>query len=551
MRIDSKNSKSGWLQILVLCIFCLSCHTTAFDNKLRLKCSQVGPTRPNYPHLVNKSNSLLLAENSISTSSPVPQKQSSIAKINSLMLLFYGTLGSVMPYIPLYYRSIGISDSQIGILGAITPAVTFLVSPLWGAFADQTGWHKNIMLLTFIGSILVRCGFLAVSSNVYLLSLIVAGTAILYAPVKPLLDSAVLSMLADKKGYGKSRLFGQLGFGLGSFLVSPLLATNIRSLFFIQALLAIPTALLMASFRPKQQSARKEGVKIGEVLNLTLRDTRVLLFFLVVFSIGVSSGVIENFAYVRIAEVSVGRSDRLGVCRLVSSLCGGPMFWLSGYIVEKLGINGVLTCSLLSYVIRFSIYASMKNAWHALPAEALRGVTFALFWSGSTTYVYEIAPKALTATMLGILNGMYGGLGQSLGALLGGFIVKRFGIGPAFLRCAGAESIILGLFLLYQWRLKSKPPKTKDINNQDIISPPSLTLAESANLSVTVKNESNATHQELPILESRPDSDSINFEEERTNEETIENVQKGESQSEEEPALSSTAWSLNSEKPED
>ena len=30
-------------------------------------------------------------------------------------------------------------DAQIGILGAITPAVTFIVSPLWGALADSTG----------------------------------------------------------------------------------------------------------------------------------------------------------------------------------------------------------------------------------------------------------------------------------------------------------------------------------------------------------------------------------------------------------------------------
>ena len=63
----------------------------------------------------------------------------SLVKINALMFLFYCTLGSAHPFIPMFYRRLGISDSLIGLLGAITPAVTFFVSPIWGAFADQTG----------------------------------------------------------------------------------------------------------------------------------------------------------------------------------------------------------------------------------------------------------------------------------------------------------------------------------------------------------------------------------------------------------------------------
>jgi hypothetical protein len=39
----------------------------------------------------------------------------------------------------LLFITIMILDTSIGILGAINPAVTFIVSPLWGAFADSTG----------------------------------------------------------------------------------------------------------------------------------------------------------------------------------------------------------------------------------------------------------------------------------------------------------------------------------------------------------------------------------------------------------------------------
>ena len=41
------------------------------------------------------------------------RRPSSIAKINSLMFFFYATLGSVMPFIPVYYKQIGISGIYI------------------------------------------------------------------------------------------------------------------------------------------------------------------------------------------------------------------------------------------------------------------------------------------------------------------------------------------------------------------------------------------------------------------------------------------------------
>lgn len=294
--------------------------------------------------------------------------------------------------------------SLIGVLGAITPAVTFLVSPLWGALADTTGWHKEILLLTFVGSIITRSALVLCKGEVLSLSLVVALSAVLNAPVKPLLDSAVMSLLTDKAAYGKSRLFGQVGMGLGSFLVAPLLQRSHKLLFVAQAALALPTALLMMRFQPQREALKKEkGVPLMTALRSTLRDSKVLVFFLLVFLIGVSSGIIENFAYVRLhalQEGVQGGGEVLGMLRLCSSLAGGPMFWVSGRVVELLGVQGVLNLSLLSYVLRFVTYATVTSAWMALPAELLRGVSFALFWAGATYHVYSIAPRGLTATMV-------------------------------------------------------------------------------------------------------------------------------------------------------
>lgn len=162
------------------------------------------------------------------------------------------------------------------------------------------------MLLTFSGSVLVRSALALAtkSTSIVWLYVIVACSAVLNAPVKPLMDSAVMSMLSDKSDYGRSRLYGQIGFGLGSYVVGPLISKDIKLIFLMQLLFAVPTSVLMAGFQPTQSEKKKENLDVLAAVNHMIADPRVIVFFSMVFLIGVSSGIVENFAYMRIAEVT-------------------------------------------------------------------------------------------------------------------------------------------------------------------------------------------------------------------------------------------------------
>jgi hypothetical protein len=143
---------------------------------------------------------------------------------------------------------------------------------------------------------------------------------------------------------------------------------------------------------------------------------------------------------------------------------------------------GVLILSIFSYILRFFIYATIKNPWGGLPAEALRGCTFAAMWASSTYYTHRISPPGLSATMvrppvryshsalnltgyagwqLGFLNGVYGGLGQSAGALIGGSLQARFGTAQTFVVAGCIDIVILSLFTLY-WALHPSATKLKE-----------------------------------------------------------------------------------------
>lgn len=93
--------------------------------------------------------------------------------------------------------------------------MTFIFTPLWGALTDKTGRLKEILVLTFAASTLLRVSLPSRTSFAWIISVITL-TAIINAPVRPLLDSSALQSLDNRAEYGKQRLWGQWGFGVSS-----------------------------------------------------------------------------------------------------------------------------------------------------------------------------------------------------------------------------------------------------------------------------------------------------------------------------------------------
>lgn len=64
-------------------------------------------------------------------------------------LLFAG-FAFVVPFMVLYYQSVGFTGAQIGLLTGITPLITLLGAPLWTTLADATRRHRLIMSLVIL-----------------------------------------------------------------------------------------------------------------------------------------------------------------------------------------------------------------------------------------------------------------------------------------------------------------------------------------------------------------------------------------------------------------
>lgn len=68
-----------------------------------------------------------------------------------------------------------------------------------------------------------------------------------------------------------------------------------------------------------------------------------------------------------------------------------------------------------------------------LPAEILHGVTFGLMYAAGVEYTHKVAPPGMIATLQGVFNGVYYGLGAGSGAIVGGIMWSSIGLRQTFL----------------------------------------------------------------------------------------------------------------------
>ncbi|KAK3582988.1 hypothetical protein CHS0354_027113 [Potamilus streckersoni] len=82
-----------------------------------------------------------------------------LIKFKFFYFFFLGAIGSVFPFLSIYYKQLGLSPNQIGIISGVRPLAGFISGPLWGSIADRFRIRRIVLIgstfgwLAFITSI--------------------------------------------------------------------------------------------------------------------------------------------------------------------------------------------------------------------------------------------------------------------------------------------------------------------------------------------------------------------------------------------------------------
>ena len=344
------------------------------------------------------------------------------------MMYFLGCISAaaIWNFIAVYYQDLGFSKAQIGTLQALPPICLVIGSLLWGAISDHFQQQRKIHIFTIVSSAILMYSLRFIRSF-ELMCVVMFLASLQSSPGTSLLDQVVMALLDHVGGeYGKQRLYGGVGYGLGAYLTGQLITMfDINWMFTVHIVFAMISVYVLTYLPPVKVPETKSCVRDG--LRQLIHKPDVSCLFVVIFLMGLMFGVISSFLTLYLYNLSQGDARIVGVSIFCETLSELPAFFYADKILHKFGTTNVLLLSIIGYVIRLSYYSIMTNPWTVLPFEFLHGITFSLSWAASTNYVYRASAPGTDGTMMGLLSAMLNGFGKGFGTVIGGWIYNYYG----------------------------------------------------------------------------------------------------------------------------
>jgi PPP family 3-phenylpropionic acid transporter len=378
----------------------------------------------------------------------------SLWQIKLLYLVVYSSYGTTSVYRTLYYRRIGLTGTEIGILISLQPLIMLVAGPLWSILADRLGWRSRLLTVATGASILPLLSMVWIRS---FYPLVVANTlySLFLAPVQPLMDSIALTALGrDRHRYSNVRAYGSLGYAPVMWLTGLLIqGHDIRWTFLGYTILMGLGCLLTSRTRIAERVLPKS---IGTGLGTMLRSRQWLLFMVAVCVAMMAQGV--TFGYVGLHLDSLGASEGLiGLSGALGSagqtlLMMGALPWM----LRRWGARQLMLGSLAIYALRLGIWALVPVPWIVATSQVIMGLSYGASLVACVDYADRNAPEGMSTTSQALVTSLVSGIGRSAGAMTAGPLYDAMGPKLTF-GAFGLLSIGTIAVLSAIWRRRSTP----------------------------------------------------------------------------------------------
>jgi MFS family permease len=360
---------------------------------------------------------------------------------------YFAAASGLFPFAALYYKSIGLTGTQIGLLVGSAPLITLIGAPLWTAIADASHRHKLVMSFTMLTAIVCTL-IIPALRNFALLFPLVLIYAFMSAPIPSLGDSATMSMLGDQREkYGRIRLGGTIGWGTMAFISGVLIDRHgIVWAYWIYAV-GMTLTLLVSQGLVFNKVEKQESFWKG--MSALLANQRWVIFLGMAFICGVGMASINTYQFVYLAEIGASKS-LMGLALTISTLSELPVMFFGDRLLRRFQPRGLLVLGMLGIGVRVLLYALFNFPMAILTLQLLHGFTFPAIWIAGVSYAHENAPAGLRATAQGLFGAMMMGIGAAVGGFLGGLLIGSIGGRGMYLVFGALVLISLAFFTLLE-----------------------------------------------------------------------------------------------------
>jgi PPP family 3-phenylpropionic acid transporter len=334
--------------------------------------------------------------------------------LSAFYFFYFASIAVFIIFFPKVLFDKGYSTADIGILFAIPPLIRFLIPFFFLKFIDLT--KKVYLYALFFTLVGVLTLYATIDQfSLLLFSMIIIGVS--HSLLLPYVEIIAIDKLG-KDRYGKSRLYGSIGFMvialiLGEFLKDEF--TLINYYLFTVIMIAI-FGIYMINYETKKDQDTKEDTEKFSLL-------KYWPFWLSIFLMQVGFGGFYNFF--TIYETSHGISlEMTSILWSFGVLCEVVMLYYQGPIL-KLNLLSVIKFSIFITVIRWLLLFLFPDSLEiTFLAQSIHAFSFGLYHSSVIIFLYSLYENKKLAQQF--MLGFAYGLGGFLGALIAGLVYGEY-----------------------------------------------------------------------------------------------------------------------------
>jgi MFS transporter, PPP family, 3-phenylpropionic acid transporter len=364
--------------------------------------------------------------------------------LSAYYFAYFGFVGAFSPYFSLYFQSVGLAATQIGLLMSVMQFMRIVAPGFWGWLSDRL--QKRVALVRLCALLAFAAyGLFFLTPRFESLFAAIALVALFWSASLPLVESLTFDHLgARKASYGRIRLWGSVGFivavlGIGYALDH----LAIPHLLWMTALFLGGLAL-SAFFLPEapKTACPHAPTRFRDVLC----HPGVAGFLGSCFFMSAAHGALYVFYSIQLSEQgydpsSIGWMWTLGVLAEIGVFLAMP--WLQRHV----GLSRLLMASFGCAVVRFLLIGWQADVFLILIfAQLLHGMTFGAHHAAAISAIHHWFAGPLQARGQALYGSLSFGAGGMLGAAISGFFWTQFGAAWTFTLSSGF-ALIGGLLI--------------------------------------------------------------------------------------------------------
>ena len=373
---------------------------------------------------------------------------------------YMGGWGFVLPFINLFYVSLGLSGTQIGTISSLSAMVGLVVSPIVVTEIKKLPQARLILQLSLVFGAL---GYFLLGQQTLFAAIliIIFFHAVITAGIMPTSDAMAVSVSQEAgTGYGSVRVWASVSWIITVLLSGWLIEHfGFRAAFTSVGVMWVLGAGLLWLIQSRYFIARNDielsRPSLKTAFQHILRDRTLLGFAIAIIFIGFLNNGVLQFENIFLSQLGATK-QLISIAGILSAIVELPFMIYADRYVRRVGAPRVLLLALIMITIQRVIVLLLPHIATIMIVRFIGGISFSFYTISYMGLISSRTKASETGTVLALYTVTLSGLVSFVAAPISGVIFDA--IGARWLYALSMTGYAIGAIIV--WFTKPGESKT-------------------------------------------------------------------------------------------